>query len=277
MPSADREPQALSPFTVLDLTEGGFNWCGKVLGDLGADVIKVEPPGGSPTRSRGPFLCGAPGPDRSLFWAAYCVNKRSVTVDLDSSAGARQLRSLVKKADILIESFKPGHMSLLGLGYDELGALNPGLVYTSITPFGQTGPYAAYLAPDLVAWSMGGMQYICGDADRPPVRVSAPQAELHAAGQAAAGTMAAFWHRQMTGEGQHVDVSMQTAVMWTLMNATPFPPLHGTNLERGGAFRSRGPLAVRQVFRCGDGYVSALMSPRTLRGVTDWMLEEGPG
>ena len=277
MPSADREPQALSPFTVLDLTEGGFNWCGKVLGDLGADVIKVEPPEGSPTRSRGPFLCGAPGPDRSLFWAAYCVNKRSVTVDLDSSAGARQLRSLAKKADILIESFKPGHMSLLGLGYDELGALNPGLVYTSITPFGQTGPYAAYLAPDLVAWSMGGMQYICGDADRPPVRVSAPQAELHAAGQAAAGTMAAFWHRQMTGEGQHVDVSMQTAVMWTLMNATPFPPLHGTNLERDGAFRLRGPLAVRQVFRCGDGYVSALMSPRTLRGVTDWMLEEGLG
>ena len=175
----------------------------------------------------------------------------------------------------MIESYRPGHMSSLGLGYHELAALNPALVYTSITPFGQTGPYATYAAPDLIAWSMGGMQYICGDSDRPPVRISAPQAELHAAGQAVAGTMAAFWHRQMTGQGQHVDVSMQTAVIWTLMNATPFPPLHRTNLERNGAFRSRGPLAVRHVFECRDGYVSALMSPRTLRGVADWILEEG--
>ena len=116
--------------------------------------------------------------------------------------------------------------------------------YTSVTPFGQTGPYSQYLASDMVAWSMGGMQYICGDADRPPVRVSAPQAELHAGAQAAFGTMAAFWRRQNTGQGQHVDVSMQTSVMWTLMNATPFPPLHGINLERSGAFRSTGTEGV---------------------------------
>ena len=267
----------LSPYRVLDLTEGGFNWCGKVLGDLGADVIKIEPTGGSPTRAIGPFVDGHKGKERSLFWASYCVNKRSVTIDIESKAGREQLVRLASGADILIESFSPGVMDSKGLGYEELSGVNPGLVYTSITPYGQTGPYAQHAAPDLVAWSMGGMQYVCGDGDRPPVRVSAPQAELHAGAQAAAGTMAAFWHRQMSGEGQHVDVSMQTAVIWTLMNATPSPPLHGTNVERDGAFRSRGMLPVRQVFACGDGHVSLLMAPRTLSGLTAWMAEEGAG
>ena len=191
----------LGPYRVLDLTEGGFNWCGKVLADLGADVVKIEPPGGSPTRSAGPFVDGEPGPDRSLFWAAYCANKRGVTMDLESVAGREQLRQLARESDILIESFRPGFMGDRDLGFDDLADINPWLVYTSITPYGQTGPYVQHEAPDLVAWSMGGMQYICGDADRPPVRISAPQAELHAAAQAAAGTMAAFWHRQKSGEG----------------------------------------------------------------------------
>ena len=189
--------------------------------------------------------------------------------------GWDRFRRLADEADILIESFRPGHLSGLGLGYDDLSATNPGLVYTSVTPFGQTGPYSQYLAPDMVAWSMGGMQYICGDADRPPVRVSAPQAELHAGGQAAMGTMSAYWHRQNTGQGQHVDVSMQTSVMWTLMNATPFPPLHGINLERSGAFRSTGQREFRQVFQCRDGHVTILSNPRTMAPFTEWMAEEG--
>ena len=268
-------PQPLSDCTVLDLAEGGFNWCGKVLADFGADVIKVEPPGGSLTREVGPFVDGRPGPERSLLWAAYCVNKRSVVADLTEPAGLAKFRRLADGADILIESFRPGHMRGLGLGYEDLRASNPGLVYTSVTPFGQTGPYSQYLAPDMIAWSMGGMQYICGDADRPPVRVSAPQAELHAGGQAAFGTMAAFWHRQITGQGQHVDVSAQTSVMWTLMNATPYPPLHGINLERHGAFRSTGQSEFRQVFPCRDGHVTILTNPRTMAPLTEWMAEEG--
>lgn len=275
MPQSDRDSQPLTPYRVLDLTEGGFNWCGKVLADLGADVIKVEPPSGSPTRERGPFVGGRPGQDRSLFWAAYCVNKRGVTLDLDSQSGRDRFKGLVRGADILIESFMPGEMEAKGLGYADLEAVNPGLVYTSITPFGQTGPYAQFEAPDLVAWSMGGMQYLCGDADRPPVRVSAPQAELHAGAHAATGTLAAFWHRQKSGEGQHVDVSMQTAVIWTVMNATPYPPLHGTNMERDGAFRFRGELPVRHVYPCLDGHVSLVAAPRTLSGLAVWMAEEG--
>ena len=275
MPDDRHDSQPLSPYVVLDLAEGGFNWCGKLLADMGADVIKIEPPGGSATRQTGPFVNGEPGAERSLFWAAYCVNKRGVTLDLESVEGRDQFRRLVARADILIESFRPGYMGSLGLGYEDLRRDNPGLVYTSITPFGQTGPYADYIATDLVGWSMGGMQYIAGDADRQPTRISAPQAELHAGAQAAAGTMAAFWNRQATGLGQQVDVSMQTAVVWTLMNATPYPPLHGTNVERNGAFRSRGPLSVRQVFTCLDGHASVIMSPRTLAPLTDWMAEEG--
>ena len=274
MPKSDRDLQPLMPYRVLDLTEGGFNWCGKVLGDLGADVIKIEPPSGSATRSVGPFVDGERGPDSSLFWAAYCVNKRGVTLDLDSQDGREQFKALASGADILVESFMPGEMASWGLGYTDLESINPSLVYTSITPYGQTGPYAQHEAPDLVAWSMGGMQYLCGDSDRPPVRVGAPQAELHAGAHAAVGTMAAFWHRQKTGEGQHVDVSMQTAVIWTLMNATPFPPLHGVNMERDGAFRSRGQVPVRHVYECLDGHVSLVAAPRTLSGLAVWMAEE---
>ena len=275
MSDARHDSQPLSPYVVLDLAEGGFNWCGKLLADMGADVIKIEPPGGSPTRQTGPFVNGEPGPERSLFWAAYCVNKRGVSLDLESVEGRDQFRRLATRADILIESSRPGYMGSIGLGYEDLRGDNPGLVYTSITPFGQTGPYADYLATDLVGWSMGGMQYIGGDADRQPTRISAPQAELHAGAQAAAGTMAAFWNRQVTGLGQQVDVSMQTAVVWTLMNATPFPPLHRANMERNGAFRARGALSVRQVFTCLDGHASVIMSPRTLAPLTDWMAEEG--
>ena len=275
MTSPTYPERPLSPYTALDLSEGGFNWCGKLLADLGADVIKVEPPGGSATRNVGPFVDGEKGPERSLFWASYCVNKRGVTLDLESEAGAAALRSLAAGADIIIESSRPGYMSELGLGYEELSAENPALVYTSITPFGQSGPYSQYLAPDLVAWSMGGMQYVGGDADRQPVRISAPQAELHAGAQAAAGTMAAFWQSRKTGRGQRVDVSMQTAVVWTLMNATPFPPLHKTNMERNGDYRARGDIRVRQVFRCRDGHLSVIQAGRTLRGLSEWMVEEG--
>lgn len=266
---------ALSPFRVLDLTEGGFNWCGKALGDLGADVIKIEPPDGSPTRRRGPMYTAANGVETSLFWQAYSANKRGVTLDIESSDGQETLKTLAADADILIESFAPGYMASLGLGYEHLSEINPRLVMTSITPFGQTGPYSQYRATDLTAMSMGGMQYVCGDPDRPPVRIGFPQAELNAAGQAVAGAMTALWHRQMTGRGQHVDVSMQVAVIWTLMNATPYPPLHGENVEREGAFRSRGQLRVRQVYPCLDGHLSVLMAPRTIVPIVEWMNEEG--
>ena len=265
---------SLSPYRVLDLSGGGFNWCGKVLADFGADVIKVEPPTGSPDRGLGPFYQDGTGGRSSLFWEAYCVNKRGITLDVETGQGQQVLRELASDAHIVIESFAPGYLADRGLGYDDLSRLNPGLVMTSITPFGQTGPYSGYEATDLVACAMGGMQYLCGDAARPPLRISYPQAQLHAGGQAAAGTMTALWHRIRTGQGQHVDVSMQVAVVWTLMNATPFPPLHGVNLERAGAFAPTRSVPVRQVYPCRDGFVTMVVAAKSLASLAAWMIEE---
>ncbi|MFQ5933374.1 MAG: CaiB/BaiF CoA transferase family protein, partial [Dehalococcoidia bacterium] len=211
---------------------------------------------------------------------AYCLNKRGITLDLESPEGQGLFRRLATGADFVLGSFPPGYMDRLGIGYESLTDTNPGLIMTSITPFGQTGPHAQYRATDIVAWSMGGMQYISGDEDRPPVRISFPQAELHAGAQAAAGSMVAFWHRQRTGEGQQVDVSMQEAVIWTLMNATSFPLLHKETVERAGASRKMGFLVLRGVFPCKDGYVSALVVGGVLGAVSTsaivrWMDEEG--
>ncbi|MCH8109248.1 MAG: CoA transferase [Chloroflexi bacterium] len=282
----DDTASALSPYRVLDLTEGGMNWCGKVLADMGADVIKVEPPGGSPTRNRGPFYKDEPHPERSLFWYAYCLNKRGITLDLESEEGQQLFKRLAATADFVLESFAPGYMDGLGLGYESLSHDNPGLIMASMTPFGQTGPYAHYKATDMIAWAMGGMQYASGDEDRPPVRIRVPQAELHAGAQAAAGAMVALWHRQMNGgEGQHIDVSMQVAVIWTLMNISTLPQLHKTNMERAGAYRriprvDAASLKIRAVHPCKDGFVTTMLTggPRastSIAPVVSWMEEEG--
>ena len=127
MPNAPQmsNPSPLGPYRVLDLTEGGFNWCGKVLADLGADVIKIEPPGGSVTRRRGPFAGGVEDVEGSLFWSACCLNKRSAVLDLDRADGAEALRELARGADVLVESFTPGYLKERGLGFDDLAARQP--------------------------------------------------------------------------------------------------------------------------------------------------------
>ena len=144
-------PLPLAPYRALDLTEGGFNWCGKVLADLGADVIKIEPPEGSPSRLMGPFMDDAEDSDHSLFWFAYCLNKRSVVLDIEDRKDRDALSELAATADFFIESFAPGYLNDRGLGYKDLASLNPGLVYTSITPYGQTGPRATTESPILSA------------------------------------------------------------------------------------------------------------------------------
>ena len=140
----------LSCYRVLDLSnEKGF-LCGRALGDFGADVIKIERPGGEPGRNIGPFYHDEVDPEKSLYWFAVNAGKRGITLDIETADGREILKELLKKADFLIESFRPGYMDSIGLGYDELSRLNSGLVMTSITPFGQTGPWADYQADDIV-------------------------------------------------------------------------------------------------------------------------------
>src|SRR5262245_5619486 len=165
----------LGPYRGLDLTNERGLLCGQILADLGADVIQIEPPGGSRARRLGPFVDDVPHPDRSLHWWAHCRNKRGITLDLDQPAGRDLLHRLVLHTDFVIESDAPGVQAARGLGYADLAALNPKLVYVSITPFGQDGPKAGWNDSDLVVMAAGGPLLLTGDDDRPPLRVSAPQ------------------------------------------------------------------------------------------------------
>ncbi|MDP6101232.1 MAG: CoA transferase, partial [Dehalococcoidia bacterium] len=164
----------LERFRVLDLTEGGYNLGAKVLADMGADVIRIEPPGGSPTRLTPPFYHDDPQPEKSLFWFAFNLNKRGVTLNLDIPEGRGLFQSLASKANIVMESYNPGHLEAMDIGYKQLSQQNPGLVVTSVTPFGQTGRFSQFKATDIVSWAEGGMLYLSGDQDRPPVRISFP-------------------------------------------------------------------------------------------------------
>ena len=154
--NSDGLPGALADCRILDLTEGALSLCGKLLADLGADVIKIEKPGGDDTRNIGPFYQDIAHPEKSLFWWAYNVNKRGITLNLETAEGREIFSRLVASADFVIESFSPGHLDDLGLGYAALSALNPRIILMSITPFGQTGPKARNPWSDLTAWASCG-------------------------------------------------------------------------------------------------------------------------
>ena len=280
--AADSLELLLAPYRVLDLTDERGLLCGKTLADLGADVIQIEPPGGSNARNLGPFYHNQVHPEKSLFWWGYTANKRSITLNITTADGRDLLKRLVREAHFLIESFDPGHMAELGLGYEALEAINPGLVMVSITPFGQTGPYAHYEATDIVGMAMGGFMYLTGDSDRPPVRISFPQFYLHGGAAGALGAMLAHTHRALHGEGQHVDVSCQQAVAKTLAHAPQFWDLERLVLQRMGVYRaSTGGSRVRVNWPCKDGYINYMPQggtpggSRSTRALLGWVEEEG--
>ena len=259
---AEQQDSLLGGYRVLDLADEKGILCGKILGDLGADVIKVERPGGDVARIKGPFYKDIPDPEKSLFWFFTNTSKRSMTLDIETADGKEIFNRLVKGADFVVESFEPGYMESLGLGYSELEKLNPRIIMTSITPFGQTGPYAHYEATDIVGMAMGGMMRILGDADRPPVRISCdPQSYFLGSLHGALGSMVAHYHRELTGEGQHVDVSCQQAVVLALMIAAEVWDILKFNYRGMGPViisvrpTPPGPLFMRFIYPCKDGHV----------------------
>ena len=270
----------LGPYRVLDLTDERGLLCGKILGDLGADVLQVEPPGGSPARQVGPFHGDDPVPNKSLYWWAYCGNKRSITLNLEHADGRALLKRLVPSADFVIESFDPSYLDRIGLGYSTLSEINPGVVMVSITAFGQNGPYADYQATDITGMALGGFMHLTGDPDRPPLRPGFPHFYLHGSAAAAAGAMLAHTHRALTGEGQYVDVSCQQAVARTLAHAPQIWDIEGAILQRMGVYRqTSGDNRVRINWPCADGYVNYMLqggnvSPST-RALFKWMEEDG--
>jgi crotonobetainyl-CoA:carnitine CoA-transferase CaiB-like acyl-CoA transferase len=276
------DARVLAPYRVLDLTDENGWLCGRILGDLGADVIKVEPPTGDPARRKGPFYHDLPDPEKSLPWFAYNANKRGITLDLESAKGQDALRRLSRRADFVIESFAPGDLDVRGVGYHALSELNPRLVFTSITPFGQTGPYAHYRGCDVIAMAMSGFMSFVGEPGKPPLRVTLAQAPMWASMYAAAGTLIAHHHRQKTGQGQHVDVSMQAGILWALANAPAFWSLNRENLQRAGAQvvgRSVTGARMRAIYPCRDGHINFIIyggeaGKRSNEAMVEWMAEQ---
>ncbi len=272
----------LSAYRALDLTDDKGFLCGKILGDLGADVIKVERPGGDPARRIGPFYHDIPDPEKSLFWFAFNTSKRGITLNIESADGRAIFRKLVERSDFVMESFRPGYMAGLGLGYEDLSKINPRLVMVSITPYGQTGPYRDYKGSDLTTLAMSGFMFLQGDTDRAPVRFSFPQVPFHASAQAAVGAMIALFHRQASGRGQYVDQSMQQSTVMATLNAIPFWEMSHQLLQRAGNFRvglSAG-ICQRQNWPCKDGCVAFIMiggrhGSKTNKAMVEWMQEEG--
>jgi crotonobetainyl-CoA:carnitine CoA-transferase CaiB-like acyl-CoA transferase len=265
---------------VLDLSDGGALLCGRILADLGADVIQIEPPGGAAARRVGPFAGGAAGPERSLFWWSYARGKRSLVLDLAADADRRELLALARGADVLVESGAPGELAARGLAYADLAAENPALVVVSMTPFGQDGPRAHDAATDLTVLAAAGPLALTGDADRPPVRVVVPQAFLHAAAEAAVGALVALHERTRSGLGQHLDVAAQQAATIATQGYLLAAPIGAASTSRVAGGMQAGPLRVEFTFPAKDGHVSithlfgTTIGPATRR-LMEWVHECG--
>ncbi|MDA0263534.1 MAG: CaiB/BaiF CoA-transferase family protein [Chloroflexi bacterium] len=267
------DAQPLTGIRVLDLSGESGVYCGKLLADVGADVIKVEPLGGDPMRRIGPFLEGAAPPENSLDWRHYNTNKRGITLDIASDAGGVMLRRLAARSDVLVESFQPGYLESLDLGYGQLSETNPGLVYASLTPYGQTGPYRDYRASDLTGFAMGGYLYPTGWSHTPPNKLWGLQAYQTTSNRAFIGILIALYHRLATGLGQYVDVSMQESVAATTEHVNTTYNYTGESAVRCG-FRHGGQFVA--TWPCRDGYVS--ITTNTQKAWDDlraWMARDG--
>lgn len=284
MTTQQGSPLALGDLTVLDLTDEKGQYMGKVMGDLGATVIKVEPPGGDAARSIGPFAGDQESPERSLFWWHYNTSKLGVTLDITKPEGQALLKRMAQKADVVLESFQPGYLDRLGLGYRELSAVNRQLIMTSLTAFGQTGPYADYVTSDLIALAMGGPMASSGYSEEdvpgaPPIRGTGYQGYHTGSHWGLIGTLVALAWRDLTGEGQHVDASLHEALACTTEGAMPQyfyakrAPMRQTGRHHAQTVTPRTQWPTR------DGrYVCAFNVPRNVaswNSLMEWMAEHG--
>lgn len=245
--------QLLESVKVLDI---GYDiagpYCTKLLADFGAEVVKIEPPdGGDPARKAGPFPKDEPNPEASGLFIYLNNNKKGITLNLETDTGVKILKELVRRADILVEDLSPGYMPSLGLAYKDLEPVNPGLVMTSITPFGQTGPYRDYKASDIVVQALSGWLDSRGEPGREPLRAGGPLrlTEFNGGALGAAATMTALTYRNKTGIGQHVDVSEVEAA--SLLQNYPYA---STRYPHALIHQKRQDI-FPGVEKCKDGYV----------------------
>ncbi len=244
-------PSALDDVTVLDISQGiAGPLCAKLLGDFGADVIKAEPPSGDPARTMGPFFNDDPHPEKSLLFLLANLNKRGITLNLETPTGRQMFQELARRADVVVESFRPGYLASLGLHYANLEKINPRIVLVSITPFGQTGPYSQYKGEEIVAYATAGIMNVSGLADREPLKHGGFQSQYEVGINGALSTAFSLLIRDMTGEGQHVDVSIQEVVASSLIS-------DHTQYSWAGCVRGRQPAAggvLGYMTPCKDGH-----------------------
>ena len=279
-------PGPLAGIRVLELADEKGQYCGKLMADLGADVIKIEPPGGQHTRSIGPFLADSPNRERSLSFWHYNTSKRGVTLNLDSPEGRRLFRDLARTADVVLETHPPGHLLSLGLGYKDLSQLNPALIMCSLTPFGQTGPWRDYLSSDLLHLAAGGQMASSGYdhedvPDAPPIAPGGGNAWHIGGHYAYIGILAALYYRDMTGEGQYIDASIHEACALTTEGAIAIYLSIGEVVQRHTGRHASPDMSTRiQLATKGGDWVNVTRSgsnltPARLKVLAEWMDEHG--
>jgi crotonobetainyl-CoA:carnitine CoA-transferase CaiB-like acyl-CoA transferase len=243
---------ALSGIKVLDLSEDiAGSFCARLMADYGADVLKLEPPGGASLRRMGPFHHDDPHPEKSLFFLLLNLNKKGATLNLTTDTGQSILKRLAEHVDVIVETYRPGYLDSLGLGYDTLSQINPGLVVTSITPFGQDGPYSQYKGEEIVEYAMGMIMSISGIQGREPLKHGGFQAQYEGGLFGAGATSMALFAQLNTRQGEHIDVSITECIASTMMaTQTIYPFIGGSQARRrpvGNEFENPMP--------CKDGWI----------------------
>lgn len=261
---------ALQGVGVLDLAGGQGSFSSRLLADLGARVIKVEKPGGDPSREIGPYLGGSPDPEKSLFFFFNNVNKMGITLDLQTREGRRIFLELVRRNDIIIESYPQGHMETLGLGLEALREANPSIVVVSVTGFGQDGPRRDYLTCDLVASAFGGQMFICGEPEKQPIKPYGHQSYYSASLFATIAALIGLREKRKRGKNLSFDVSLQEAVSATLEHVMIRYLNEKTVAQReGGLHWHRGFC----IFPCREGFILLTLFQQWPT-LVEWMASE---
>jgi benzylsuccinate CoA-transferase BbsE subunit len=252
------ESAALLPgYRVLDLTSSMGALCGKLLGDMGMDVIKIEPPQGDSARSEPPFAKGHAHREGSLRFAYLNAGKRSITLDITKPHGKRLLLRLVQSADIVLETFAPGFLATQNLGYNDLIEAQNKLILVSLTGFGQDGPYAHFTTPDIVGTAMGGLLYISGDPKMAPCNPPETQAYYYASLFAAYGVTLALWQRETRGIGAYIDASIQASMALHEHVAFNYSA-EGRVMKRAGSQHQHN--APANLFKCKNGWIALFVT-----------------
>jgi len=271
MTSKEEKGGLLQGIRILDLADEKASFCSKLLADMGANVIKVEKPGGDSSRKIGPFLGDSPHPERSLFFYYHNTNKLGITLNLEHPMGREILLRLIKRIDVVIETFTPGHLKELNLDFEILKSANPKLILVSVTGFGQNGPRSRYKSCDLVASAFGGQMYVSGSPLTPPLKSFGEQSYYSASLFAAIGVLLALRKRVQSGKGEHIDISLQESVVSTLDHVMVRYFYEKVVAKRQGNLSWNNSSFI---LPCKDGHIHLTVSSQW-ETLVEWIEDEG--